>query len=181
MVVVALTCALGFWRSLQKIDFQFTHERLSGGANIVLATPLFALLALIGFAWISYSHPISVTVGGAPGADGDAVAGQVTMIGASPVPAPSSAAPLPATGWAEARALLRSLNCLAVAAEAEGLAIPPREGITLAALRLALMEPHWAEAWGDRAAFRAWVEAGAAGPPPNAEAAAAYSEAYAAC
>jgi hypothetical protein len=175
VVVVALTCALGFWRSLQKIDFQFTHERLSGGANIVLATPLFALLALIGFAWISYSHPISVSLGGAAPGDQAAVPGQVTMIGASPAaPAETPAAP-PTAGWAEARALLRSLNCLAIGAEAEGLAIAPRERNTLTALRLALMEPHWSETWGDRATFRAWAEAGGTAPAPDPEAAAAYA------
>jgi hypothetical protein len=89
VILVALVVTAGFWRSIQKVDFSLAKAGTSGGGTFVLATPVFALLALIGFAWVSFAHPISVAVPATASersAEAAQVAGTVTMAGALPAP-----------------------------------------------------------------------------------------------
>lgn len=173
VVVVALTVTLGFWRSIQRVDFDL-GDKLGGSARLVLATPVLALLALIGFAWVSFSNPITVTVPGISGEPGaHAAAGATSMIGAAPGTTPPANIDF-ARG--EALGNLRSLNCALKGRS--GLA--PREIDALARIRLALMLPVWDAAWGDPQAFRAWA-LGLSTDPPDPEARAVYEAEHPLC
>lgn len=187
VILLGLVVSVAFWRSLQRIDFQLSREKLSGGGTVVLATPLFALIALIGFAWVSFSNPVAVTAPGRiPVASQTAVdpeagaaqplanAGPVSFVG-------STAAAAQQQGDVEfrrnaARELVRSLNCVAESAGQ----LAPREVDALARLRLAVMEPVWDPSWGDFAAFRAWAEA-RTDAEPNAAAKRFFHEVAPAC
>jgi hypothetical protein len=169
VILVALVVTAGFWRSIQKVDFTLSKAGTSGGGTLVLATPVFALLALIGLAWVSFAHPITVSVPAAvpaaapPAPGGPAepaqVAGNVTMAGALPV---AQADVEFARNTARMRIL--SLNCLAQAA---GDGVSEREADALAAVKASLMRAVWDPAWGDAAAFEAWATGLPAGPPAD--------------
>lgn len=168
VILVALVVTLGFWRSIQRVDFQVTRDKLGGAANLVLATPVFALIALIGFSWVSFSNPISVLIENpAPGVPAPAGAEPPS---AAPL-ATASPATLEFTGIAavpvqtgralemereQARSVIRTLNCFATAAPDR--LENARESDNLARARLAVLAPVWNEAeWGDFEAFRAWA------------------------
>jgi hypothetical protein len=159
VIAVAMVVTLGFWRTIQKVDFTLSQEKLSGGGSFVLATPVFALLALIGFAWVSFSHPVSVALPAA-GATQAAAAGPVSMMGAAP------ARPEADVGFrrGEATGQIRSLNC--IAGKASGVA--ERDVDALARVKLGLMLPVWDPGWGEAEAFRRWVLGLSADAPPPA-------------
>jgi hypothetical protein len=163
VVLMALVVTAGFWRSIQKIDFRFGKDQISGAANVVLATPVLALVALIGFAWVSFSNPVAVTVPAAGGGE-TASTGEVKFVGAVPgAPPPGSDA---AFERRKAEGLVMSLNCVARAA---GGAVSPRDADALAVARLAALQPVWAADWGDFAAFRDWaLGRSTAAPDPEA-------------
>jgi hypothetical protein len=165
VVLVALVVTAGFWRSIQKIDFQFGQDKISGAANVVLATPVFALLALIGFAWVSFSNPVAVTVPAA-GTSETASTGEVKFVGAVPgAPPPGSDA---AFERQKAEGLVMSLNCVAKAAGAN---VSARDADAVAMARLAALQPVWAADWGDYGAFRDWaLGRSTAAPDPEARA-----------
>ena len=187
VILVCLVVTVGFWRSIQRVDFQLSREKLSGAANVVLATPIFALLALIGFAWVSFSNPVAISVPrpatalaapaltGAPAAEQVAAVGGVEFIGA----VPGRRAPAPADGFERRRAeeMVKSLNCLARAA---GGAVSPREVDALAEARLTALRPVWAEEWGDFGAFRDWALGRSTGAP-DPEAKAIFAAAHPEC
>lgn len=166
VVVVALTVTLGFWRSIQRVDFNL-GDKLGGSARLVLATPVFALLALIGFAWVSFSNPITVTLPGESGGGG--------MIGSTP---DRATAPEPDIDFRRGQALtdIRSLNC--VLQGREGLSA--RDTDAMARIRLSLMRPVWGPDWGDAEAFRAWA-LGLSTSPPDTEARAVYDAVHPLC
>jgi hypothetical protein len=175
VVLVALVVTLGFWRSIQKVDFTLSKAGTSGGGTLVLATPVFALLALIGLAWVSFSHPISVAIpasGAERAAETAQAGGTVTMAGALPA----------AQGDVEfarnaVRMRILSLNCLARMA---GEAVAERDADALAAVKAGLLRPVWDPAWGDPAAFEAWAT-GLSTTPPVAEARAVFEAVHPLC
>jgi hypothetical protein len=152
VILVALVVTAGFWRSIQKVDFSLAKAGTSGGGTLVLATPVFALLALIGFAWVSFAHPISVAVPATASersAEAAQVAGTVTMAGALPAP----------QGDMEfarntVRMRILSLNCLAQRA---GDGVAERETDALGAVKATLMRSVWDADWGEPAALEAWA------------------------
>jgi hypothetical protein len=169
VILVCLVVTVGFWRSIQKLDFTFSRDKISGAANVVLATPVFALLALILFAWVSFSHPVTVSVPAAGGKAGDETAeadvGGVKYVGAVPSVATGGDVSFERR---RAEEMVKSLNCVAIAA---GTAVSPREADALAEARLAALLPVWSEDWGEQAAFRAWaLGRSTAAPDPEAEA-----------
>jgi hypothetical protein len=175
VVLVALVVTVGFWRSIQKVDFQLSKDKVSGAANVVLATPVFALLALIGFAWVSFSHPVAVNVPGAPArADAEvASTGGVSFTGA--------VAGRQVGGNVDferqrREGIVRSLNCVAAA----GNEISPREVDALAEARLEVLAPVWSEDWGEFEAFRAWAM-GRSVEAPDPEAEAVFAAVHPAC
>lgn len=60
IIIVSIILIIAFWKSLQKIDFDIKNEKNSARANIVFATPIFVLLILVAFSYITFSHPIII-------------------------------------------------------------------------------------------------------------------------
>ena len=167
VVLVALVCMAGFWRSMQKLDFSLSRDKLSGGGSVVLATPVFALLALIAFAWVSFSNPISV---GSPATQPTAT----SFIGATPT------AQTPVTDFDRNRTaeMIRALNCVASGADAA--TRTPRNDDALDLIRLELMEGVWSPDWGDPADFRA-TTLGLSAAPANPAAQAFFGDVHPLC
>ena len=165
IILVALLCIAGFWRSMQKLDFSLARDKLSGSANVVLATPVFALLALIAFAWVSFSNPISV---GSPATQPTAT----SFIGATPT------AEVTAFDRTRTAEMIRALNC--VAARAPDASASERFDDALALIRLQLMEGVWSPDWGDPAAFRA-TTMGLSDAPADPAAAAFFGDVHPLC
>ena len=161
IILVALVVTLGFWRSIQKLDFTLAKGGMSGGGNFVLATPVFALLALIAFAWVSFAHPITVSVPTTTAPDRQAetaqAVGTVTMAGALPTPQGD-------IDFARHTVRMRilSLNCVAQKA---GGGLAARDGDALEAVKVALLRSVWDPAWGDPAALEAWATGLSTSPP----------------
>jgi hypothetical protein len=161
VILVALVVTAGFWRSIQKVDFTLAKAGTSGGGTFVLATPVFALLALIGFAWVSFAHPIAVTVPAAVSAQDTGTAqapAAVTMAGALSAPEGDIA-----FARNTVRMRILSLNCLAQQA---GDGLHDRDADALGAVKAALMRTVWDADWGEPAAFEAWAT-GLSPSPPN--------------
>jgi hypothetical protein len=177
VVLVALVVTLGFWRSIQKLDFSVGQGGVTGGGSVMLATPVLALLALIGFAWVSFSHPVSVSVptdAGIVQAEASvATASQVAMSGSVP------ARPAPDFEFRQAEALRRvqSLNCVAQIA---GDALSVRDADALAAAKLVLMQSVWSDEWGDFLVFEDWA-LGLAASAPTAAGKAAFEAVHPLC
>ena len=163
IILVALLCIAGFWRSMQKLDFSLARDKLSGSANVVLATPVFALLALIAFAWVSFSNPISV---GSPATQPTAT----SFIGATPT------AEITEFDRGRTAEMIRSLNCLASRADPA----TPRTEDALDLIRLHLMEAVWSPDWGEAADFRA-ITLGLSEAAPNPAARAFFADIHPLC
>lgn len=150
VVAIAVVVTVGFWRTMQKVDFQFGRDQLSGAANLVLATPVFALLTLIAFAWVSFSNPVSISV--QPQAGPQFAGGSASYTAA--VPGISKNPVSLDFDRSQAEALVKSLNCVSKAA---GPAVADRYADALAEARLTALAPVWPGDWGDYSAFRNWA------------------------
>lgn len=165
VVLVAFIVTLGFWRTIQKVDFSLARAGATG--SLVLTTPVLALFALIGFAWVSFSHPISVTIPAATRV-GEAAPGGTPGEGAT-VAAPGSVQMVAAVASriAHERSAVTqhilSLNCLA---SRSGEALSQREADALIDIRFRLMETVWDEGWGEPEAFIDWAMGFSEDPPP---------------
>lgn len=60
IITVSIILIVAFWRSLQKIDFNIQNEKNTISTNIVFATPIFVLIILVFFSYVSFSHPIKI-------------------------------------------------------------------------------------------------------------------------
>lgn len=60
IVSISLILLVAFWRSLQKVDFAFETEGGVTKANVILATPVFVLLILVGYAYVTFSFPMTL-------------------------------------------------------------------------------------------------------------------------
>lgn len=164
VVLVAFVVTLAFWRSVQRIDFNLGQGGISAGAKVMVATPVLALAALIGFAWVSFSNPITVSgttaVRTAP-TEGIAETAGYTLSGMTPgrrdAPPPD-----PSRDREIARDRILYLNCLAAL---PGASSPDDAGDLLPALRLELMLPVWGSDWGTAEAFADWANGKDPGPP----------------
>lgn len=61
IVLMALLLTIILWKKIQSIDFSIAREEGQISTSVTFAMPVFLLLTLILFAYISFSHPISVT------------------------------------------------------------------------------------------------------------------------
>jgi len=57
---IAIIMMIAFWRSVQKIDFRTTKENIGTGGSVLLGTPIFVFLTLVGYSFVSLSNPITV-------------------------------------------------------------------------------------------------------------------------
>ncbi len=164
VVLVAFVVTLGFWRTVQKVDFSLA--KAGAGGTVVLTTPVLALFALIGFAWVSFSHPISVTIPTAPPAQtgtvlapeiGDSVAatGSVSMVGAM-------TSRIDHERQAVTQVIL-GLNCVASQVDR---VLSQRDSDALTDARFRLMETVWSEDWGEPQVFIDWAMGFSDAMPP---------------
>jgi hypothetical protein len=169
VVIVALVVTIAFWRSVQKIDLSLGQGGLAGSANMLVATPVLALGALIGFAWVSFSNPITVSATAAPAESSVAQGESVTMAGMLPGRSRSQDPPLPEQSTTDDREHTRDrlmyVNCLARAPAAATL--PQAENL-LTQVRLDLMRPVWASDWGSQPDFSDWATGKSSAPPNSA-------------
>lgn len=172
IVALALVVAIGFWRSLQRVEFS-ADKSVGMSGNFVLATPVFVLLALVGYSWVSLNAPVSFSPGG-PVADTD----PAQLASAQGASSPEFTAVIEGESKSandlynqRTRAQLRSLNCLIstspdMAAQLDG---------NLTDLRLGLIAGIWQPEWGDFFVFENAVLA-FSDDTPNPDAFAVFSE-----
>ena len=158
-----------FRRSVERIKFQ-SEEKVNLSADIVMATPVFALIVIVAYAYVSYRHPVSVDVQTAPSAasiesasaedPGTAVAEaggngteRVTLHGLVPETARPSDIEM-ARG--QALGHIKALNCLVDAASETD----PRmqDAVTAAKFSLLTDPVVWdRDTWGSPGDLRLWV------------------------
>ena len=113
VISIALVSMIAFWRSVQQIEFKLSQDKLGSSANIALATPLLVLLVVVGFVYVSYAHPVSVTLSTRSTNDVDTQPsiGTLSLIGAAGIDA-QSITDDHAMHFDQTRTALRSLNCI---------------------------------------------------------------------
>jgi hypothetical protein len=174
VLLVALVVMIGFWRTVQKIDVA-DGGKIGLAGSVVFSTPVFVLLAIIGYAWVSLEHPITVAPEATVAGEAQfAAQGSGAFIGAAPMD-DAQTEDDPGYDLAVAERRVRSLNCLAA-----GQAPSARVEDDLAQVKLALMAPVWQPEWGPRAAFADWA-AGLSTAAPDPEALAVYDRLHVAC
>lgn len=158
IVGLALVVSAGFWKSLQKL--QFSAEKSVGlSGNVVLATPVLVLLALVGYAWVTLNAPVTVSAPPLPAPAGTqhADVGNLALQGGefTAIVETDDAGDMDIN---RVRALeqLRSLNCLARRAAATE-PLSPRLEDDFAAAKLALIGAVWDPDWGDYIALADWA------------------------
>jgi hypothetical protein len=181
VVTLSIIVMVAFWRSIQKVDFQASRDKIGAGGSIILATPVFVLLALIGFAFVSLSNPISVSVGesrkdvAAVGSSGSGVRKFVGMTSDN-----SSGRAMTANNieFKRLRAAekVMSLNCLL----REAGKTSARVSDDVAAVKLGLLKPVWSKEWGNFEAFDAWA-LGRSREDPDSEARAVFDKVHETC
>lgn len=77
IVSMALILTVVLWKKIQSIDFSVAREEGQISASITFAMPVFLLLTVILFAFISFSHPIQVEWKSGNVAVGDSVPTEV--------------------------------------------------------------------------------------------------------
>ncbi|MCA8881597.1 MAG: hypothetical protein KDA73_16950 [Rhodobacteraceae bacterium] len=171
VLLVAAVVMIGFWRSVQKLDIT-QGGKIGVAGSFAFSTPVFVLLAIIGYAYVSLSFPIEVS---APAAQPDTVtaeAGARRFLGvggdaAPPATSAASLARLPAAlpdpdyELGQAQRLVRAINCVASRAAPD-----ERLETDLIRAKLAVLAPVWPATWGDRSAFGDAV-LGISGEPPH--------------
>lgn len=172
VLIVATVVMVGFWRTVQQVNLT-DGGKLGVAGSFAFSTPVFVLLSIVGYAYVSLSHPITVQPGGL---SGEAVAGTPQpggFIGATPM----AAVPVGDQGHARvvAERKIRSLNCLV----REGV-LSARMEDDLALVKLDLMAPVWDESWGSADSFRDWAT-GLSEAAPDPEARAAFDALHVAC
>ena len=56
VLLVALVVMVGFWRTVQRVKVD-DGGKLGVAASFVLSTPVFVLMTIVGYAWVSLAHP----------------------------------------------------------------------------------------------------------------------------
>lgn len=158
VVIVALVILVGFWKTVQRISIE-NGGPVGLAGSTALSTPIFALLAIILYAWVSLSHPIAFTTAAAlPEAKTTDVA---TIGGATPEQftgavntqtRPIAAQEVSIYALQRTRQQIWTLNCLADSAT-----VRPSAESDLADIKLVLMGSVWQNEWGNRAQFETWA------------------------
>ncbi len=163
VILVALVVMIGFWRTIQKINIsQNEHFGLAG--SVAFSTPVFVLLAIIGYAWVSLEHPIQVGQVTPDEASIQATAGQeAATLTTGNFVGSSRTATGTNTGYDAAitQRRLRSVNCAL-----RGKDLGQRTSDDIAEIKLTLIRDLWQDDWGDPVTFADWVRTGGT-PAPN--------------
>jgi hypothetical protein len=176
VLIVAAIVMIGFWRTVQRVDLT-EGGKLGVAGSFAFSTPVFVLLTIVGYAYVSLSAPITVTPAAAGQAMQLAGGSAPGFIGVMPVPPGADTAPDgdPDHARAVADRKIRSLNCLA-----QGREMTARQEDDLALVKLGLMAPVWAADWGAQDAFRAWAT-GIDPADPNPQARATFNAVHPVC
>ena len=157
VLVISLVVMVGFWRTVQSVRVE-DGGKLGVAGSFVLSTPIFVLMTIVCYAWVSLAHPISVGVPVVPVADSQSDSafaandnGIGGFIGASSFDAPTSTDP--ANARHEVTEQIRTLNCLA---SGQDLNREQKDHLGLA--KFALMTSVWSDDWGDPKAFIDWAQ-----------------------
>ena len=171
VIVVALVVLVGFWKTVQRVTLK-DGGSLGITGSVALSTPVFALLAVILYAWVSLSHPISYS---APPPASEAVSGQTAALEAT---APGqftgavntqthdiAAAEVSSYARQRVRHQIWTLNCLAASTTVR----PPAQS-ELTEIKLKLMREVWDSNWGAVLQFENWARNPNLGTNPTPEA-----------
>ncbi len=168
VIVVALVVLIGFWKTVQRVTIK------DGGAvglagSMALSTPVFALLSIILYAWVSLSHPIAFTPGPTEKrSDTTDIAAAESQGGGQFTGAvnPQSHTQAPTEVSSYARQRIRhqiwTLNCLA-----DSTTVRPPAQSDLAEIKLQLMQGVWDSEWGNLPQFESWVRNPNSGVEPS--------------
>ena len=58
VISLAIVVVVAFWKSVQKVDASSSTGGISFGFNMLIATPVFVLLILVGYAYVVMSFPL---------------------------------------------------------------------------------------------------------------------------
>lgn len=174
----AVVLMAAFRKSVERIRFQ-TEEKVNLSADIVMATPIFALLVVVAYAYVSYRHPVTFDVQAtaslvsAEGTNGAQTGAEqvaqsdprtVTSMSLSGL-APDKARPADVEkARGDALGRVKALNCLLD----EAPDVDPRMQDAAVAAKVALLTDPlvWnRSAWGSPAILRLWA-LGIGDPPP---------------
>ncbi|WP_299852508.1 hypothetical protein [uncultured Roseovarius sp.] len=171
VIVVALVVLVGFWKTVQRVTLK-DGGPLGVAGSVALSTPVFALLAIILYAWVSLSHPISFNAAkSAPepgGAQVAALGGDTTEQFTGAVNTQTHAvAPEDVSNYARQRTRhqIWTLNCLA---DSTVVRAPAQTDLT--DIKLRLMQDVWHSDWDNPLKFENWARNPSEGskPPPEA-------------
>jgi len=149
IVVISVIVMIGFWRTIQKFDITGSKTPLGLSGSFALTTPVFVLLTLVGYTWVTLSHPI--TISEAPAKSGAQVASITPGSSFSAMQSPAPAIGQTEKLRANVEGQIKSLNCL-LSGE-----LSPRLEDDSAEIKLSLMSTVWSADWGDFDAFAAFA------------------------
>lgn len=157
ILVVAVVVLIAFWRTVHRIDFNVTKEKVGVAGTTLIATPILVLLILVGFAWVALNNKISLetsTQSPAPAVPGQSKQPPegvevVKFNGLNPVE----------ENVAE---LLPDYNC----AFSQLQNLTPAQERAVRLIKAEALLSHWPTQWnGEKDIFRNWVKDGST--PPN--------------
>lgn len=171
VIVVALIVIVGFWKTVQRVNLK-DGGSLGIAGSVALSTPVLALLAIILYAWVSLSHPISydVAVPEATSENTRAAALAQTATGqfigsVNPQAQTVEQADISSYARQRIRHQIWTLNCLADATTVR----PPAQS-DLTEIKLGLMGQIWNSDWGNLPQFESWARNPGDGVTPAQEA-----------
>lgn len=171
VILVALVVLIGFWKTVQKVTVK-DGGPLGIAGSMALSTPVFALAAIILYAWVSLSHPISYTAASPmPEVAAEQVAASAESVSGQFVGSVSTQSRMVGSTEVSSYARQRTrhqiwtLNCIADATTVR----PPAQS-DLTEVKLRLMQEVWHSDWGNRLEFESWARSPSEGVAPSEQA-----------
>jgi hypothetical protein len=173
IVLIALVVMVGFWRTVQKIDLT-EGGKLGIAGSFAFSTPVFVLLTIVGYTWVSLTNQITLEtapgggtgsatliVGEGKGIETDAELQELLREVRAREAADAAPPEDRDNDLATLEELLWAINCTARGRE---IPLPVMRGFVSA--KLALIEPLWDPVlWGPFERFETWARSGE-GPQP---------------
>jgi hypothetical protein len=66
ILAIALVVLIAFWRTVHRIEFNVTKDKLGVAGTTLIATPILVLLILVGFSWVALTNRISLEASNQP-------------------------------------------------------------------------------------------------------------------
>ena len=61
IISISVILMVAFWKRVQRIQFEILQKEAGAKADIIFAMPVFLLLVLVLFAYVSFSSPVGIT------------------------------------------------------------------------------------------------------------------------